>query len=664
MLASRTWVLTFLVFSIPVFGTTPLEGTDPLTLEGDLAKHMVDGINRYLLRELEASTEQRDRHWSRDTSSHANYVDSVAPHRERFAKIIGVVDRREPVAMELVATTSKPSLVAKGQGYQIHAVRWPVLKGVDGEGLLLVPDEDPVADIVAIPDCDWTPEMLAGIAPGIPPEAQFARRLAENGCRVIIPVLLDRSDTYSGSEDVRMTNQPHREFLYRPAFQMGRHPIGYEVQKVLAAIDWFTENGSPDRPVSVIGYGEGGLIAFHAGAVDTRIEAVGVSGYFGPREGVWNEPIYRNVWSLLERFGDAEIASLVAPRPLAIEACEHPKVSGPPPEANGRSGAAPGTITTPPFAEVEREAERARDLVRNLAPPSVIQLTGNGEGLPGRSEFLEAFLKMQGIDRSLEPPSDPPQMTEAATAVDARMKRQVEQLLEHTQYLMRESEFARQKFWSKADASSLEKWVETSQRYRDYFWNEVIGPLPPASLPPYPRTRLVYDEPKFLGYEVVLDVFPDVIAYGILLVPKGMEENEKRPVVVCQHGLEGRAQDAADPDVDNHFYHQFACQLARRGFITYAPQNPYIGGDDFRVLQRMANPLKKSLFSFITRQHEQTLRWLGSLPFVDAERIGFYGLSYGGKTAMRVPDTAGGLLSLDLLGGLQRVDLEDHIAAI
>ena len=62
-------------------------------------------------------------------------------------------------------------------------------------------------------------------------------------------------------------------------------------------------------------------------------------------------------------------------------------------------------------------------------------------------------------------------------------------------------------------------------------------------LPPHPRTRQVYDEPKCTGYEVVLDVFPDVIAYGILLVPKDIKPGERRPVVVCQHGLEGRPQD-------------------------------------------------------------------------------------------------------------------------
>ena len=32
----------------------------------------------------------------------------------------------------------------------------------------------------------------------------------------------------------RLTN---REFLYRSAFELGRHLIGYEVQKVLALVD-------------------------------------------------------------------------------------------------------------------------------------------------------------------------------------------------------------------------------------------------------------------------------------------------------------------------------------------------------------------------------------------------------------------------------------------
>jgi len=202
---------------------------------------------------------------------------------------------------------------------------------------------------------------------------------------------------------------------------------------------------------------------------------------------------------------------------------------------------------------------------------------------------------------------------------------------------MREAECTRCKFWERADASSVETWKSTTQFYRNYFYDEVIGRFDIPLLPPHPRTRKVYDTPKFVGYEVVLDMWPEVFAYGILLVPKDLQEGERRPVVVCQHGLEGRPQDVADPSKDNPAYHQFACRLAERGFVTYAPQNLYIGEDRFRTLQRKANPIKKSLFSIIVPQHQVATDWLASLPFVDPQRIAFYGLSYGGKTAMRVP---------------------------
>ncbi|HMJ89361.1 MAG TPA: prolyl oligopeptidase family serine peptidase, partial [Candidatus Acidoferrum sp.] len=98
--------------------------------------------------------------------------------------------------------------------------------------------------------------------------------------------------------------------------------------------------------------------------------------------------------------------------------------------------------------------------------------------------------------------------------------------------------------------------------------------------------------------------------------------------------------DTITPDTDSQAwksYKGFAAKLVERGFIVYAPHNPFRGKDAFRVLQRKANPLGLSLFSFIIAQHEVTTDWLASLSFVDPQRIAFYGLSYGGKTAMRVP---------------------------
>jgi len=620
----------------PAVAGAPLAGTEPLTMEGDFAAQMVAGIDRFLMKEIEASVARRARHWKRDLSSHENYTKSVEPNRRRFSTIIGAVDPREDAEVQVIAPPHQPTALAEGKGYKIYAVRWNVLKGVSAEGLLLDPGEGAIADVVALPECDWTPEMLSGLAEGVPPEAQFARRLAENGCRVLVPTLLDRCDTYSGIPQFRMTNQPHREFIYRAAYEVGRHVIGYEVQKTMAAVDWLAPGG---RPVGVMGYGEGGLIALDAAAVDTRICAAAVSGYFQPRERVWSEPIYRNVWALLDEFGDAEIASLIAPRPLIVEACRHPEVAGPPAPSQGRTGAAPGSLTTPPVQSVETEMERARRLTADLEPPAPVVLvkSGDGTGLPGTDAALRAFLEALNVQGDLAPSGGRPKRLREGPDPEARLKRQFDELLEHTQHVVREAEFRRAEFWSKADDSGVEKWKESCRWYRDYFWDEVIGRFPPPNVPARPRTRQTYDEPKFKGYEVMLDVYEDVFAYGILLVPKDIKQGERRPVVVCQHGLEGRPQKAADPTVEVAAYRNFACKLAERGFVAYAPQNPYIGEDDFRVLQRKSNPLKKSLFSTIVRQHERTLEWLCGLPFVDPDRIGFYGISYGGKTAMRVP---------------------------
>src|SRR5262249_30229845 len=152
--------------------------------------------------------------------------------------------------------------------------------------------------------------------------------------------------------------------IYRQAYQMGRHVIGYEVQKVLAAVDWMKRRAGSGTRVGVAGYGEGGLIAFYAAAVNPRIDAALVSGYFGPRERVWAEPIDRNVWGLLREFGDAEVATLIAPRGLVVEHSTGPHVEGPPAVPQGRrGGAAVGALGTPKLSDVQGEWTRLAALL-------------------------------------------------------------------------------------------------------------------------------------------------------------------------------------------------------------------------------------------------------------------------------------------------------------
>jgi len=609
----------------------PLPDTEKLISEGDLASQMVDGIDRFLLRQLDASRVERQRDWQPERSSPAEYTRSLSGHRQRLAKILGVVDPRIPYdAPQRWSTVAESAVLGRGDGYRIIAVRWPVVGTIHGEGLLLLPDDEPVADVVAYPDADQTPEQLVGLADGVPGESQYARRLAESGCRVVVPALVSR--TLTKRRNATLTD---REFLYRPAFELGRHLIGYEVQKGLAVADWF-ERDAPDRPMALFGWGEGGLLALYCGALDERFAAVGVSGYFNDRRGVWREPVDRNVFGLLERFGDAELTALVAPRALLVEAAIGPQVTIEP-----GNGGAPGQLETPELSVVRQEYERALSLVGEESLTRrfrLIESGRDGRGSYGTKEALRALLESVAPSAELATTGEPPTLAAGVDLdVAARQARIIEEIDRQNQRLLRESPYVRRAFFENLDASSLERFEATIEPYREHFAEEVIGQFDLALERPNPRSRKVYDEPKYEGYEVVLDVFPDVFAYGILLVPKNMAKGERRPVVVCQHGLEGRPQDVADPSVENPAYEQFACRLAEGGFVVFAPQNPYIFKDRFRTLQRKANPLKKTLFSVIVPQHEQITGWLAGLPFVDAERIAFYGLSYGGKTAMRVP---------------------------
>ncbi len=641
----------------------PLPGTEPLERQGDLAAQMVEGIDRYLTQRLSEAPSRRARVWARHFRTRQEYFEFKGERRQRLRKIVGAVDERIAYdAPSFDATVERPSLVAATPRYEVHAIHWPALEGVTGEGLLLVPRGRVLGRVVALPDADWTPEMLAGLAPGIPEEAQYARRLAESGFLVVAPVLISRSDEFSGREGVRFTNQPHREFIYRMAYEMGRHIIGYEVQKVLALVDWF-RRAAPADPVGVAGYGEGGLLALYSAALDPRIDAALVSGYFGPREEMWREPIYRSVWSQLEEFGDAELARLVAPRPLVIEAAPHPRVDGPPPERGDRRGAAPGAIATPPMVAVRAEAARASEEYRLEGAGDKLTLL---EGGPGSRDALTALLQHLRPGTALAETGAPPADRRTGFDPAQRQKRQFDQLIDYTQLLVRRSEFTRRKFFSKVDASSLERWQQTTEPYRKYLWEEVIGRMPEPAEPLRAQTRRAYDTPAYTGYEVLLPVWPEVFAYGILLVPRDLRPGERRPVVVCQHGLEGRPQHLIDPPDERleRVYKRFAAQLAERGFIVFAPQNPYIGREKFRVLLRKGHPQKLSLFSFIIGQHQRILEWLAQLPFVDAGRIGFYGLSYGGKTAMRapplVPQYALSICSADFNEWIRKITSVDH----
>jgi len=648
--------LLFLVAGAFAQDIMTLPGTPPLTMGGDLSAQMHQAALRDMDKRIADSIAARARYWPHG---------DVAPGlRTEFERIIGASLRDGASPMERFGEDPKPldfaadvnpALVAETSRYRIWQVRWPAAESIHGEGLLLEPREKPRGYVIALPDADQTPEQITGLAPGVPAESQFARRLAENGFGVIVPVLIDRSDAGSGNRQVGvMTNQPHREWIYRQAFMMGRHVIGYEVDKVLAAARWA---GSHGVPVGVAGYGEGGLIAFYSSATGEHggelFRSTLVSGYFKSRQDTWQEPIYRNAWGLLRKFGDAEIAGLIAPRGLVVEYSAEPPVEEPPPVTDGmKKCAAPGKLTTPPLAEVDLEFKRIDQFVLPDTQQRKLVAGEGGKRMPmGSQAALVEFAKMLGAPAAMNLSDEMPKDLRKAFDPAARQLRQMKELEADVQALVRKSAAVRdqvvlkellpeygQEQWTlklRFDAFAPDRTLPITRTFREMFWRDILGKIDDPLPPPNPRTRKIYDEPKWTGYEVVVDVGGEGFAWGILCVPKDLKPGERRPVVVCQHGRNGLPQDAITGD--QPAYRNFAARLAEQGFITFAPHNLYRKEASYRTLSRKGNTIGLSMFSVIVRHHEQWIKWLGSLPFVDPRRIAFYGLSYGGESAVRIP---------------------------
>ena len=444
-----------IVTSAKVFasvGGVTLPGTTLLRDEGDLTQRVVEGATAFMSNEVMRVAGARDALWNPNHASRRAYETSVEPNRKRFRFYIGLADPRADAGdLELVATVSQPALVAETEKFSIFAVRWPVLAGVDAEGLLLEPKGRTVAQVVVLPDADWAPESVAGLDQSFEGSRQVARRLAESGCRVLVPTMIDRSAKWSGHPSVRPMGVSHRDFIYILGYTASRHIIGYEVQRTLAAVDYFKSRDA-SAPVGVVGCGEGGLIAFYSAAADTRIDAAMVSGYFQEREEeLFLEPNYRNVWGLLHEFGDAGIARLIAPRGLAVEAARGPEVSGRP----GGSSAAPGRygrLTSPRVESVRREFDRAARHYTSLGAAAMLSLTisGDGQGKPFADDSLGAFARWLNIEAMA--PVMENALSDLRRGFDpaARLRRQYDQLVAHSQEIMRMSPLRRAEFWGEA----------------------------------------------------------------------------------------------------------------------------------------------------------------------------------------------------------------------
>ena len=627
-------LLGLILLSIaPVRGQLP--GTAPLeAATGDeRSKAMVAGIDRLAMQLIADAAKARHASWKANLGDRKNEDAFIKQMREQLWRCIGAQDDivQNPALQRMSANVANSPLAETAE-WSAWYVRWPVYDGVDGTGVLLRPKGKIKASVICLPDADETPQWALFGHHAVAEAAHHGVELASLGCQVVVPLLINHESDASGSGPFMVkTNVPHREWIYRQSFLLGRNITGYEVNSVFAlveAIEGASEGAH--HPIGITGHGEGGWLALFAAASDARIKSTWISRCFTRRETIWQEPLDRNAFDFLTHFGSAELGAMILPRALAVSITEDPR------EFVWTNKASQGqrAITAPfklgPYLKKNVATEIAR--LNDLRPGAKI-----GEG-------LKDFLAGLGIK---ETPPAPPKTDDKAKndllpmVADDWQYEQVRQFEEFTQRLIVKCEQERNEmFWKPLPLKPLESFEAYAAKQREHFWKDVIGKLPDPTMPMNPRSRLLSENEAFTVNEVMLDVWPDVVAWGYLLLPKDLKQNEKRPIVVCQHGLEGLPEDVINEDEKSKAwgpYKGFAAKLARQGFITFAPHNFYRGKDDFRVIQRKLNLTGKTLYSVINGQHQRILEWLKAQPFCDPKRIAFYGLSYGGKSAMRTP---------------------------
>lgn len=198
-----------------------------------------------------------------------------------------------------------------------------------------------------------------------------------------------------------------------------------------------------------------------------------------------------------------------------------------------------------------------------------------------------------------------------------------------------EAAWLREKAWQ-PDYSTPAAYERSIHGKREAYF-DMIGRYPAPVEPLSARSVVVYDEPDMRAWRLSVWVYEGVHAYGILLVPKDIRPGEKRPVVLVQHGLAGKPEDSlgvVPNEKADAVYLRFGWKLAKRGYVVFAPMIATQDNVERTKLIRRCHPVGLIPAGMDARKFGRVLDYLSTLDFVDRERFAFYGLSYGGYTAL------------------------------
>ena len=552
--------------------TERLPGSKPLRPDADKLKVQRKQVFDYFDRQIAATQEHRDKRWQSDDLSLEAYQRFVESHRPKLRTMLGLVEG------DARSGTAIVEHVTKNDVFQVERIFIPVTDGLTARGLLFTPHSvGKKPAIVICPDADTWPERLAQTSP-----------LLDGHSTVLIMQSVERLVDHSYCEKTR--GKDRRWILYRLGFVVGRTMPGLDVQDTLAAVEFLSHQENVDAGnISITGRGQGGMTALLTAALDTRISAVTVTDYFDCRNRCWAEPVDRRLRDQLLLFGDAELAAMIAPRPLTIQAS--PKFLA---------------DATAFDAEVKRATRFYQD-----------------------TSSLRQLTIAKDIDTSLDAKHEFEfSEKEASAARDAHFEERLSWLRKQID----QSETKRYARWKILEQPAVEFPSIIEAMLNDY--RQMTGSLPDDGTPPIVRSELALATESYRVFRVSIDVRKGVDVYGHLILPAGFEG--KRPAVICQHGFGGMPEKISGVGMtSDSSYHEVGRKLAQKGYVVFAPTLMHIQpSEEVSRQTRQATAIGKMRLAMPLAKTNRVIDFLESLPSVDEDRIGYYGLSYGGYSAI------------------------------
>lgn len=585
----RIWACGLAVFALSGFCYSQeggrLPGSEPLLPDAGSLEGQRKQVFDYFNRQIEAVEAGRDQSWRPDFSSVEAYQHSLNDKRAALRGMLGLAE------VGGKASLAKLEQIGKSKRFLIERVSIPFSEGLVARGLLFTPTSTGKKPAVIIcPDAGVWPERLMGLDG----EGEGFSRVSNwlDGKSVVyVQQSIERLADHAYCEKTR--GKDRRSILYRLGYVVGRTMPGLDVQDVLAALGFLSHYESVDGgKISVFGHGQGGMTALLSAALDSRISSVVVADYFDQRDRCWAEPVDRRLRGQLLEFGDAELAALIAPRKLTVEA------------SDWFLGGA---------TNFNLEIDRAMRFY---------------QGLSAKEQLVVVKRKIAKVGEPVPLKID----AKKATAV---RNQHFEERLSWLRKQVNESEEKRYAHW-KIIEEPADKFPAIQKAMLEEY-RQMTGELPDDGTPMKVRSELALENEKYSIYRVTIDVRKGVSVYGELMVPQNMVG--KRPAVICQHGFGGYPNKITGLGMtEDTAYHEYGRKLAEKGYVVFAPMLLHISpSEEVSRQMRQANAVGMMRLAMPLAKTERVVDFLESLPYVDAERIAYYGLSYGGYSAIWMP---------------------------